>query len=167
MPNSSCIWRQMYYWIFKRRRWWRWRWLTSFYVTGNKLKEPPIKTNEPGPYFGFGVNQSSEPVTAYQTTMMVLVLVAIWHWEDCCHPSRHKWSFRASLIIFEPASFAKLCLGLKPKHAYHCFCVKINTLFHRWNVPKENVCTSNVFLLLLGDSMRNFLSKTSTYYYLS
>ena len=84
MPNSSCIWRQMYYWIFKRRRWWRW-WLTSFYVTGNKLKEPPIKTNEPGPYFGFGVNRSSEPVTAYQTTMMVLVLAAIWHWENCCH----------------------------------------------------------------------------------
>ena len=112
MPNSSCIWRQMYYWIFKRR-WWRW-WLTSFYVTGNKLKEPPIKTNEPGPYFGFGVNQSSEPVTAYQTTMMVLVLVAIWHWEDCCHPSRHKWSFRASSIIFARARILReALLGLE------------------------------------------------------
>ena len=53
------------------------------YVTGNKPKEPPIKTNEPGPYFGFGVNGSSEPifmtrVTAYQT-LVILVWQAIWH----------------------------------------------------------------------------------------
>ena len=61
--------------------------------------------------------------------------------------------------IFDHIRARILRLGLKPKHAYQCFCVKINTSFHRWNVPKEIVCTSNVFLLLLGDSMRNFCQK--------
>ena len=159
MPNSSCIWRQTYYWIFKRRRRWWWWWLTSFYVTGNKLKEPPIKTNEPGPYFGFGVNQSSEPVTAYQTTMMVLVLAAIWHWEVCCHPLTQ--GIKSS--IFGPAS-----LDLKSKQV-HLYSVSKWTLHSTYEMfPKEIVCTSNVFLFASTRWLAEcFVRLVFTYYYLS
>ena len=53
---------------------------------GNQLKEPPIKTNEPGPYFGFGVNQSSQPMVSAQYTACQFILILVLHlWQAIWH----------------------------------------------------------------------------------
>lgn len=55
-------------------------------IGGNQLKEPPIKTNEPGPYFGFGVNQSSQPMVSAQYTACQFILILVLHlWQAIWH----------------------------------------------------------------------------------
>ena len=59
-----------------------------------------------------------------------------------------------------------LRLGLKPKHAYQCFCVKINTSFHRWNVPKRlfalQMCSFYYLVTRCGIFCRKLVLTTTT-----